>query len=94
MVESIYEVKFIYDCCFGLMPRRFDYADDEDKIIYDEEEEVSEIYFMTDGTIGIAFSLISNGINKKQYHIGLKLHASDKHSTIICDHYVVNKCKS
>ena len=44
------------------MPRKFDHNDEEDKIIYDEEDEVSEMYFMQDGVIGVCFSLISNGI--------------------------------
>jgi len=34
-----------------------------DKMIYDEEEEVQEMYFVTEGVIGIGFSLIANGIN-------------------------------
>jgi hypothetical protein len=47
------------------MPRKFDYTCDEDRIIYDEEEEVSEMYFMQEGEIGVGFSLISNGILKQ-----------------------------
>ena len=54
------------------MPRRFE-PTDEDKIIYDEEEEVPEMYFITEGIIGIAFSLIANGFVNKQYSIGKKL---------------------
>ena len=76
------------------MPRKFDYTDVEDKIIYDEEEEVSEMYFMCEGLIGVAFSLTSNGILKKQYHIAKKLVCGDKFDSIICDHYVLNQQKS
>jgi len=76
------------------MPRKFDHTDDEDKIIYDEEEEVSEMYFMSEGLIGVAFSLIANGILKKQYHIAKRLICGDKYDTIICDHYVLNQYKS
>jgi hypothetical protein len=36
---------FLYDIAFGFMPRRFD-TSDEDKIIYDEEDEVTELYFI------------------------------------------------
>ena len=54
------------------MPRKFS-PTDNDKIIYDEEEEVPEMYFIQDGIIGVAFSLISNGFNEKQYSIGKKL---------------------
>jgi hypothetical protein len=37
--------KIIYDMSFGFMPRRFDITED-DKIIYDEEDEVAEMYFV------------------------------------------------
>ena len=61
------------------MPRKFDHSCDEDKMIYDEEEEVKEMYFMTDGIIGIAFSLISNGMLNKQSHIGKRLQCNRKY---------------
>lgn len=51
------------------MPRKFDPIGD-DKIIYDEEEEVLEMYFVTEGIIGIGFSLIANGFANSQYSIG------------------------
>ena len=44
------------------MPRRFDPTDDADKVIYDEEDEVPEMYFFTEGIIGIGFSLVANGL--------------------------------
>jgi hypothetical protein len=47
------------------MPRKFDPLNDDDKIIYDEEEEAKEMYFMLEGHIGVAFSLISNGMLNK-----------------------------
>jgi hypothetical protein len=43
------------------MPRKFE-PTDEDKMIYDEEEEVPEMYFFNEGVIGIGFSLVANGI--------------------------------
>lgn len=46
------------------MPRNFT-INDEDKIIYDEEEEVPEMYFIIEGNIAIAFSLIANGFSNK-----------------------------
>jgi hypothetical protein len=76
------------------MPRKFDPLSDEDKIIYDEEEEAKEMYFMLDGLIGVAFSLISNGMLNKQYHIAKKMQCSQRYQTILCEHYVINKCKS
>ncbi len=83
------ESRFLYDVSFGFMPRRFENTD-EDRIIYDEEEEVPEMYFMVEGVVGIAYSLISNGISKKQYKIAKKM----KNDCIICDHYLVNNLKS
>lgn len=93
------ETKFMYDIAFGFMPRKFECLHDEDKIIYDEEEEVIEMYFITEGIVGIGFSLIANGYVNDKYVIATKLassnsmvHNSEKY--IICDHYVVNKSKS
>jgi len=57
------------------MPRNFEPTDD-DKIIYDEEEEVPEMYFILEGVIGIAFSLIANGFTNKQFSIGKRLVAN------------------
>jgi hypothetical protein len=39
MAESVHDAMFLYHCGFGLMPRRFQ-PEDEDSIIYDEEEDV------------------------------------------------------
>ena len=58
------ESRFLYDVSFGFMPRRFENTD-EDRIIYDEEDEVPEMYFIVDGVVGIGYSLIANGICKK-----------------------------
>ena len=52
------------------------------------------MYFMNEGSIGVCFSLISEGILKKQYHVAKKLQCGEKFSTIICDHYILNQCKS
>ena len=46
------------------MPRIFE-ANEEDQLIYDEEEEVPEMYFMTEGTVGIGFNLVANGYSNK-----------------------------
>ena len=71
------------------MPRKFEASSDDDKVIYDEEEEVSEMYLILDGTIEIAFSLISNGMRDK-FTFGKKIAGKQ----IICDHYVINNQKS
>lgn len=67
------------------MPRKFE-PTEEDKIIYDEEEEVPEMYFVIEGQVGIGYSLIANGISRKQFRIAKKI----KSDCIICDHYVAN----
>lgn len=94
-VDSDGETRFLYDVAFGFMPRNFE-PNDDDKIIYDEEEEVPELYFILEGVVGVAFSLIANGFTNKQYSIGKRLVADLDHTTAhtICDHYVVNRCKS
>jgi len=61
-VDSTKESKFLFDISFGFMPRKFE-PSDEDKMIYDEEDEVPEMYFFNEGTVGIGFSLIANGIS-------------------------------
>ena len=97
-VDSAKESRFLYDVAFGFMPRNFT-TNDDDKIIYDEEEDVPEMYFIIEGNIAIAFSLIANGFANKQYQIGKRLITqvggqATQEAHHICDHYVVNLCKS
>ena len=68
------------------MPRRFDPNDENDKVIYDEEEEVTEMYFFTEGVIGIGFSLVTNGLMNMQSCMPRRQNSPYQ----ICDHYVVN----
>ena len=44
------------------MPRQFE-ATDEDRIIYDEEDEVSEMYFILEGNVGVGYNLMGVGGN-------------------------------
>lgn len=44
------------------MPRRFE-PTKEDQIIYDEEDDVPEMYFIMTGIVSIGFCLTSSGIN-------------------------------
>ena len=44
-IESVKDTRFLYDIAFGFMPRKFE-PTEEDKMIYDEEEEVPEMYFI------------------------------------------------
>lgn len=39
------------------MPRKFE-TTDEDRIIYDEEDEVSEMYFILEGTVGVGYNMM------------------------------------
>lgn len=61
MVANIEETGFLYDIAYGLMPRQFE-PTDEDCLIYDENDCVKEMYFVTDGLIGVGYSLNINGI--------------------------------
>ena len=71
------------------MPRRFEAISDEDRIIYDEEQEVEEMYFVSKGIVGIGFSLIATSCTRN--HIIAK---EIKGAQIIGDHYTVNDQKS
>ena len=96
MVDSVMDARFLYECGLGFMPRRFSPVSD-DRIIYDEEDDVPELYFITEGIVGVGFRLISRISDKaKESHfvIGKRLLGGPKNSSIICDHYVVNDCKS
>jgi hypothetical protein len=47
--------KFLHDIAFGLRPRHF--GEDQDEcVIYEEEEEVIEMYFILSGQVGIGFN--------------------------------------
>ena len=53
--------RFLYDLSFGFMPRHFE-PSDEDRIIFDEEDVVTEMYFILDGKIGIGYNMLG-GLN-------------------------------
>jgi hypothetical protein len=50
----------------GLLPRRF-LPTEEDKIIYEEFQEVDELYFILEGFIGIGFSKPFCAITEEPY---------------------------
>lgn len=75
--------KFLYDIAFGFMPRRFE----ENEIIYDEGDEVPEMYFIIEGEIGIGYRSLRM---KKEIKI-VKLFKS---RSFICDYNVCNHKKS
>ena len=56
--------KFLYDICFGLIPQNFNFTD-HDKLILDEEHEVTHMYFIQEGTVGIGYYLMTQGLSIK-----------------------------
>jgi hypothetical protein len=81
--------KFLYDVAFGLRPRRYDSAEEE-RLILDEEDEVTEMYFIQDGVVGIGYYLLTQGLSKKQFKLGIFM----KSKSFICDYYVCFNKKS
>mmetsp|Transcript_5817 Transcript_5817/g.9296 ORF Transcript_5817/g.9296 Transcript_5817/m.9296 type:complete len:154 (+) Transcript_5817:1895-2356(+) len=81
---------FLYDFAMGMMPRKFDASDKQDRIIYDEDQEVAEMYFILEGFLGIAINQFPDKLTKSFYKIGRK----QQGKLIICDHYVINKKRS
>jgi len=79
----------LYEIAFGFLPRKFDSTDD-DKVIYDEDQEVSEMYFVQDGFVGIGFTLLSNGLTGRSH----TLSKNQSGRQLIGDHYVINKSNS
>lgn len=73
-VKTKDQCKFLYDIAFGFMPRAFS-PEGDDRIIYDEEDEVTEMYFILDGVISVCYSLIANGITNKLYSKGKTLNS-------------------
>jgi len=59
--------KFLFALARGLMPRRFDADDPNDKIIYEENQEVAELYFVMQGFIGYAVNQLSDKLCKGFY---------------------------
>jgi hypothetical protein len=85
------ESKFLYDISFGFMPRLFNpHIDPEDKILYEEESEVPEMYFCLDGKVGVGFSIFARGAEGRQFRISKYF----KKTFILCDHYVINNKRS
>lgn len=55
--KSNADTEFLYDICFGMHPAKFDSTDD-DKLILDEEDEVTDMYFILEGEIKVGFYLL------------------------------------
>ena len=69
-----------------MMPRRFDSNDQFDKIIYEENQEVSEMYIITEGIIGLAI----NAFSQRSTSSFFKTCFRQKGKQIIGDYYVVH----
>lgn len=81
--------KFLYDVAFGLIPRNF--SDNEDsQIIYDEEEEVAEMYFIISGSVGIGYHLFASPLDKQRYRVARTLSRNE----FFGDFYLCNNVKS
>jgi hypothetical protein len=50
--------KLLYDVCFGLKPQKFDQTN-SDNLIVDEENEVTDMYFIVEGNVGIGYYLMT-----------------------------------
>lgn len=59
------ESKFLYDVSFGFLPRFFNPDDPDDKLLYDEESEIPEMYFCLEGKIGVGYSIFGRGLESK-----------------------------
>jgi len=55
--------KFLYDVCFGLKPAKFDCH--EDHLILDETDEVTDMFFIMEGVVGIGYYLMTQCLSKK-----------------------------
>ena len=82
--------ELLYEICHGFQPRHFSHEDEDDHIIYDEDQEVEEMNFIQDGSIGIGFSVQQSHIHNRPYIMS----KVQKNSQMIGDHYVINKKKS
>ena len=72
------------------MPRLFLANDPLDSIIYEEGQEVSEMYFMLNGLVGIAFNSYSSSVQDGQLQVGQR----QQRSQLICDYYVLSNQKA
>jgi hypothetical protein len=81
----------LYDVSYGFLPRHFDpKADPDDEIIYDEEDEVPEMYFCLEGLVSVGYFFESKLNTKNQFRAVKKF----AQMFIICDHFVVNNLRS
>jgi hypothetical protein len=56
----------------------------------DEEDEVTNMYFIQEGVVGIGYYLMTQGLSSKYYHLEIK----EGQNKSICDYYVCFNKKS
>lgn len=81
--------KFLAQVAFGLNPRHFSSEPDEN-IIYDEEEEVDEMYFIMTGTVGVGYHMYQQPLEKSRYRVTTKIGCN----SFFGDYYLCNNIKS
>jgi len=65
-----YNKDFLYDICFGFKPIRFEEKvdiDADNELILDEENVVSDIYFIMEGKVGVGFTPYVNSKKKPKH---------------------------
>lgn len=62
--------KFLYDIAFNLSPRVF-FPEAHRCLIYSEEDEVAEMYFIMKGEVGIGFQTFGASVSDRPYKIGV-----------------------
>lgn len=56
--KPIFDENFLFEVSFGLIPAKFD-VQPEDSLILDEEDEVTDMYFILEGKVGIGYYLMT-----------------------------------
>lgn len=63
---------FLAEIARGLIPRRFLADHLHDRVIYEEDQEVAEMYFVLQGFVGIAINHYGSVLQSGQFEIGRK----------------------
>jgi len=61
-MEANLALYFIEDVCYGFKPAF--YQADEDSLILDEEEDVTNMLFIKEGEVGIGYYAMTQGLSK------------------------------
>lgn len=72
-----------------MTPAKFD-TDESDKLILDEEDIVTSMYFIMQGKVGIGHYMLTHGLTDNFYHLMIECGVNQ----CICDYYVCADQKS